>query len=43
LMHDGGGDRSTTVQALPQIITQLKKRGYTFVTVPDLLEMGNGG
>jgi chitin deacetylase len=43
LMHDGGGDRSTTVQALPQIITQLKKRGYTLVTVPDLLEMGNGG
>ncbi len=42
LMHDGGGDRSTTVQALPEIITQLKNRGYTFVTVPNLLEMGNG-
>lgn len=42
LMHDGGGDRTTTVQALPQIITQLKKQGYTFVTVPELMEMRNG-
>jgi peptidoglycan-N-acetylglucosamine deacetylase len=41
LMHDGGGDRTTTVQALPQIITQLKKQGYTFVTVPELMEIGN--
>lgn len=42
LMHDGGGDRTTTIQALPQIIAQLKKQGYTFVTVPELMEMGNG-
>lgn len=41
LMHDGGGDRSKTVQALPQLIAQLKKRGYKFVTVPELLEMQN--
>lgn len=40
LLHDGGGDRSKTIQALPQIITQLKKRGYKFVTVPELLEIG---
>ena len=39
LMHDGGGDRSKTVQALPEIISQLRKRGYSFVTVPELLEM----
>ena len=39
LMHDGGGDRSKTVQALPQIISQLSKRGYTFVTVPEMLEL----
>lgn len=39
LMHDGGGDRATTIKALPQIITQLKKRGYTFVTVPELMEI----
>jgi len=32
LMHDGGGDRSETVQALPQIITELQQRGFVFVT-----------
>ncbi len=31
LMHDGGGDRSQTVQALPQIIIGLRQRGFTFV------------
>jgi peptidoglycan-N-acetylglucosamine deacetylase len=30
LMHDGGGDRSTTVAALPTIIRSLKDRGFTF-------------
>lgn len=39
LMHDGGGDRSKTVKALPQIIDGLRKRGYRFVTIPELLEM----
>jgi peptidoglycan/xylan/chitin deacetylase (PgdA/CDA1 family) len=39
LMHDGGGNRSRTVQALPQIINHFKKQGYSFVTVPELLEM----
>jgi cellulose synthase/poly-beta-1,6-N-acetylglucosamine synthase-like glycosyltransferase/peptidoglycan/xylan/chitin deacetylase (PgdA/CDA1 family) len=33
MMHDSGGNRSETVAALPQIITQLKARGYRFVTV----------
>ncbi|WP_149400227.1 polysaccharide deacetylase family protein [Dictyobacter arantiisoli] len=37
LMHDGGGDRSQTVAALPHIITTLQQRGYQLVTVPDLL------
>lgn len=41
LLHDGGGDRSNTVQALPQLIAQLKKRGYKFVTVPELLEISD--
>lgn len=36
LMHDGGGDRSETVAALPQIIDRLKAAGYRFVTVPAL-------
>ncbi|BAT53815.1 polysaccharide deacetylase [Nostoc sp. NIES-3756] len=39
LMHDGGGNRSRTVQALPQIISDLKAQGYKFVTIPELLEM----
>jgi peptidoglycan/xylan/chitin deacetylase (PgdA/CDA1 family) len=34
LMHDGGGDRSATVKALPQIIKGLRKKGYTFTTIP---------
>lgn len=33
LMHDGGGDRSQTVQALPQIISELEQRGFTFTTL----------
>ncbi|MBD2346033.1 polysaccharide deacetylase family protein [Anabaena subtropica] len=39
LMHDGGGDRRRTVQALPAIIDGLKQQGYKFVTVNELLEM----
>lgn len=31
LMHDGGGNRTTTVAALDSTIRQLKKKGYTFV------------
>jgi peptidoglycan/xylan/chitin deacetylase (PgdA/CDA1 family)/spore germination protein YaaH/GT2 family glycosyltransferase len=31
LLHDGGGDRSQTVAALPVIIDQLRAKGYTFV------------
>jgi peptidoglycan/xylan/chitin deacetylase (PgdA/CDA1 family) len=31
LMHDGGGDRSATVAALPAIIKGLKAQGYVFV------------
>jgi len=41
LMHDGGGDRRRTVQALPQMISGLKQQGYRFVTVPELMEMQN--
>ena len=32
-MHDGGGDRSETVAALPQIIVELRAKGYTFVSL----------
>lgn len=39
LMHDGGGNRSHTVEALPEIISIFRKQGYKFVTVPELLEL----
>jgi len=42
LMHDGGGDRRRTVQALPKIISGLRDKGYTFVTIPELLNMQDG-
>lgn len=37
LLHDAGGDRTTTIEALPQIIDQLREEGYTFVTVSSLM------
>jgi peptidoglycan/xylan/chitin deacetylase (PgdA/CDA1 family) len=37
LMHDGGGDRSQTVAALPKIITWFLSRGYRFVTLQELV------
>ncbi len=37
IMHDGGGDRSETVEALGTIVPQLLARGYHLVTVPQLL------
>ncbi len=36
LLHDGGGERSGTLEALPRIIAALKSRGYTFVPVSEL-------
>ncbi|WP_414527430.1 polysaccharide deacetylase family protein [Nodularia chucula] len=39
LLHDGGGNRSQTVQALPEIINKFRQQGYSFVTVPELLAM----
>jgi len=37
LMHDGGGDRSQTVAALPRIIRRLRTRGFALVTVSQLI------
>ncbi|OCT12722.1 hypothetical protein A8709_28430 [Paenibacillus pectinilyticus] len=40
LQHFAGGkhgDLNNTVQALPQIIAYLKQKGYTLVTVPELI------
>jgi cellulose synthase/poly-beta-1,6-N-acetylglucosamine synthase-like glycosyltransferase/peptidoglycan/xylan/chitin deacetylase (PgdA/CDA1 family)/spore germination protein YaaH len=36
LLHDGGGDRSQTLEALPRIIETLRAKGYKFVTVSQL-------
>ena len=36
LLHDGGGDRSETVAALPRIIDGLRLRGYEMVTLSAL-------
>ncbi len=38
LLHDGGGNRSSTVAALPTIITNLRQRGYQFVTVQQMVD-----
>jgi peptidoglycan-N-acetylglucosamine deacetylase len=34
LLHDGGGDRSQTVAALPKIIKSLQQRGYVIRRIP---------
>lgn len=41
LFHDGGGNRRQTVEALEKIIPELKKQGYEFVTVSELIKMKN--
>ncbi len=33
MFHDAGGDRSQTVAALPEVIHELKARGYRFTTL----------
>jgi cellulose synthase/poly-beta-1,6-N-acetylglucosamine synthase-like glycosyltransferase/peptidoglycan/xylan/chitin deacetylase (PgdA/CDA1 family)/spore germination protein YaaH len=37
LMHDGGGDRSATVAALPVLINALRAHGYKIVPVSELI------
>ncbi|MDD5610082.1 MAG: polysaccharide deacetylase family protein [Candidatus Omnitrophica bacterium] len=48
LFHDSGGvfsteggNRKETVKTLPRLIEQLKQMGYSFVTVSELLQLGN--
>jgi peptidoglycan/xylan/chitin deacetylase (PgdA/CDA1 family) len=43
LMHDGGGDRTNTVAALPRILAILRNRGIRVVTVPQLLKQSPPG
>ena len=39
LLHDSGGDRSRTVEALPVLIDELRAHGYRLVTIGDLAGM----
>ena len=36
-MHDGGGPRSQTIEALKIALPQLRAEGYKFVTIDQLL------
>jgi peptidoglycan/xylan/chitin deacetylase (PgdA/CDA1 family) len=38
LMHDGGGDRSQTVEAVRRAVPELISQGYRLVTIDELLE-----
>jgi peptidoglycan/xylan/chitin deacetylase (PgdA/CDA1 family) len=38
LMHDGGGDRSQTAEALPAVIEGLLERGYRFARVEEMVD-----
>ena len=37
LLHDGGGNRSETVRAIPMIARELRARGYNLVPVSELI------
>ena len=39
LFHDGGGNREQTVHALEKIVPELKKQGYTFITISEMLKL----
>src|SRR2546426_5373334 len=37
LLHDSGGDRAATIEALPRLIHELRARGFRLVLVSDLI------
>jgi cellulose synthase/poly-beta-1,6-N-acetylglucosamine synthase-like glycosyltransferase/peptidoglycan/xylan/chitin deacetylase (PgdA/CDA1 family) len=37
LFHDSGGERSQTIEALPQYIEKMKAKGYTFTTISGVM------
>lgn len=37
LMHDGGGDRSQTIEALREALPILRDQGYKFITIDELI------
>ena len=38
LMHDGGGDRSQTVEALRIALPYLKEQGFSFITIDEMMQ-----
>jgi cellulose synthase/poly-beta-1,6-N-acetylglucosamine synthase-like glycosyltransferase/peptidoglycan/xylan/chitin deacetylase (PgdA/CDA1 family) len=36
LLHDGGGDRSQTVEAVRRLVPELRRRGFRFVSLSEL-------
>lgn len=42
MLHDGGGDRSQTVRALPKLIRLWRSRGFRFVTVSQIAGLAPG-
>ncbi|TYR80856.1 polysaccharide deacetylase family protein [Priestia megaterium] len=38
LFHDTGGNRTQTIEALREILPELKEKGYKFVTISELLK-----
>ncbi|PTM56485.1 polysaccharide deacetylase family protein [Desmospora activa] len=40
LLHDHGGNRKQTVAALKRILPALKKKGYQFITVSEMMKKG---
>ncbi|RVU98154.1 polysaccharide deacetylase family protein [Coriobacteriales bacterium OH1046] len=38
LLHDGGGDRSQDIEALPRIIDILREQGFELVTLSELMD-----
>ena len=43
LLHDGGGDRAHTVEAVDRLVTELEARGDRFATVSDLMGISTAG
>ena len=39
LLHDAGGIRTSTVEALPRLIDELRAQGFSFVTIHELLKL----
>ncbi|MFF7766735.1 bifunctional polysaccharide deacetylase/glycosyltransferase family 2 protein [Streptomyces massasporeus] len=42
LFHDAGGERSQTIEALPEYIEKMRAKGYTFTTISGALDKQQG-